>query len=218
MVLADERTWVLDPRARAARGDGRFADYVRGLRWLVPALAVSGVVEVVLGRPKTSGRSSLIPITAAPATVAPIAIAHGAPNNVRERAGLGAARGADTDQGLGVEGHDPAAQVVGRDGLDAAVGRGDERDLAVAGDEQRCERQDEDARDRELEQRRHPDHRHPQLAARIRAELREEGKRQRADQRAKPHRAEQKAETLGSDVQHLVGEQRDERQPVHGEQ
>jgi len=80
--------------------------------------------------------------------------------------------------------------VVGRDGLDAAVGRREERDLAVTRHAQRDQRQDQDARDRKLEQRRDPDPGHPQLAARIRTELRNQGQRQGAQQRAEALRSE----------------------------
>jgi len=97
--------------------------------------------------------------------------------------------------------------VIGRDRLDPAVRRRDERDLAVAGDEERDQRPHKRSRCRELEQRRDPDRGHPQLPAGIGAKPREQRQRQGAEERAQAHRTEEETEALRPDSEHLVGEQ-----------
>jgi len=108
--------------------------------------------------------------------------------------------------------------VVWRDGLDAVVGGGQERDLRIPGHEERDQRDQEHTGDRKLEQRSHPDRGHPQLAARIGPQLGKERKHQRTGHGAQAHGPNEEAEALRPDVQDLVGEQGNQRQAVHREE
>ena len=107
--------------------------------------------------------------------------------------------------------------MVRGDGLDAAVGGGHERDLAIPRHEQGDEGGCKDSRYRKREQRGNPDRGHPELAPRIGGKVGKERERQGPGQGTKAHRCQQESEAVRADAQDLVGEQWHQGRAVHRE-